>query len=119
VHVDQDAEWAAFSLASSLDREAARLSISMGAPQIMGFNHTALGYASVDAMFDAFSASEVEQVLRFFGFVLGGGTSRPRLAALQAVDFEGFAVLYNGAGQAQAYGALLHSAYAAYKALAA
>jgi len=83
----------------------------------MGFNYSALAYPSVDAMFGAFAASEVEQVLGFFEFISGGGTDLRRLALLRADDFEGFARLYNGSGQALHYGSLLRSAYATYRAL--
>ncbi len=43
-HGNQHAEWEAFSFARSLHEEAAMRSISMGAPQIMGFNHATIGY---------------------------------------------------------------------------
>ena len=46
----QDAEWAAFEMARRLDETAAMRSISMGASQIMGFNHAAIGYASAREM---------------------------------------------------------------------
>src|SRR5690606_24417407 len=57
-HGAQSREWEAFNFANALDGRAAKLSISMGAPQIMGFNYTTLGYGSVEEMFEAFSTSE-------------------------------------------------------------
>ncbi len=46
--------------------EYAYHSISMGGPQIMGFNHTAIGYSTAQEMFQKFSATESAQVHGFF-----------------------------------------------------
>src|SRR6185437_10137837 len=61
-HGDQQSEWRVFELACGLDDTAAKRAISMGAPQIMGFNYGAIGYGSVQEMFDAFSRSERAQL---------------------------------------------------------
>ena len=98
-------------LACSLDDTAARRSISMGAPQIMGFNHAGIGYETVQAMFDAFSGSEQAQLIGFFDFVQGASGNGPALAALQSQDFTTFAVQYNGPGQAASYASLIANAY--------
>lgn len=116
-HGDQPAEWQVFALACSLDGTAARRAISMGAPQIMGFNHPAIGYASVQEMFDAFSQSEHAQLTGFFDFVQGAAASSPRLLALRRRDFHTFAGLYNGTGQAAAYAALIENAVNAFQRL--
>ena len=113
--MDQDGEWEVFDFACTLDDTAARLSISMGGPQIMGFNYAALGYASVQQMFDAFAASERNQVVGFFDFVRSRGEEA--IQKLQGSDFVGFARFYNGSGQAEYYGSLIRRAYEAYRRL--
>lgn len=111
----QDAEWAAFAIARSLDETAAMRSISMGASQIMGFNHAAIGYDSVQAMFDRFSVDERFHVLAFFDFVKGPGTTSGMLEALRRGDYERFAIGYNGAGNAIAYAGKIRLAVAAFE----
>jgi len=113
-HGDQVAEWEVLDFACALDDTAAKMSISMGGPQIMGFNYASLGYASVQAMFDAFAESERAQVLGLFDFIQGRSLESPRIAALRALDFEGFARYYNGSGQAQTYGNLIQTYYEAF-----
>ncbi len=108
-HGDQNAEWKVFQFACSLDDEAAKRSISMGAPQIMGFNYAALGYESVQEMFEAFSAGERSQILGFFDFIKGASANSRPIQALQQQDFNAFAAFYNGPGQAALYGSLIES----------
>lgn len=110
-HTSQDEEWRVFEFARGLNDTAAKLSISMGGAQIMGFNHPTLGYDTVQQMFDAFSASERDQIVGFFTFIRGRTTESQRIAALQALDFVAFARLYNGPGQAVQYGAAIRTAY--------
>jgi hypothetical protein len=116
-HGTQDGEWAVFSFARSLDDTAAKLSISMGGPQIVGFNYPTLGYESVHQMFDAFSASERNQIVGFFDFVQGASRDSRRVLALQAGDFTTFASLYNGPGQAAKYGSLMQGVFDAFQRL--
>jgi hypothetical protein len=116
-HGKQSGEWDVFEFARLLDSRAAMLSISMGLPQIMGFNHKVLGYDSVATMFESFSLSERDQLLGFFDFVCGPLADRRRLFALQEGDFETFAIHYNGAGQAVRYAALLQSALESFERL--
>ncbi len=111
-HENQNGEWEVFDFACTLNDTAARLSISMGSPQIMGFNYAAVGYTSVQQMFDAFAASERNQVAGFFDFVRSRGEKAVRM--LQVSDFDGFATLYNGPGQAATYSRLIRQAYEAY-----
>ncbi len=118
-HADQSSEWAAFEFACSLDDTAAKSSISMGAPQIMGFNCTGIGCESVQEMFDAFCAGERHQIIGFFDFVRGAGSESPRLLALQRQDFYTFAALYNGTGQVATYGSMMTNAFDAFKRLRA
>ncbi|RPH55816.1 MAG: DUF3380 domain-containing protein, partial [Chloroflexi bacterium] len=65
-HTSQASEWEVLNFACALDETAAKLSISMGAPQIMGFNASVIGYASASDMFAAFSVSERDQVIGLF-----------------------------------------------------
>jgi hypothetical protein len=113
-HGDQGREWTVFNFARGLSDTAAKLSISMGGPQIMGFNFATLGFESVQQMFDAFSASERNQIIGFFDFVQGPGANSRRVLALQAMDFNTFASMYNGPGQAAKYGGLIKTSFDAF-----
>ncbi|MEO8564000.1 MAG: N-acetylmuramidase domain-containing protein [bacterium] len=116
--VGQGAEWEAFNIARALNDDAAMQSISMGAPQIMGFNHAAIGYDSARAMFDRFQADERYHILGLFDFVKGGGKTSRMLEALRRGQYDQFATYYNGNGQAAAYGAKIRAAASAYSSVA-
>jgi hypothetical protein len=104
-HGNQRAEWEVLDFVrTSLDLEAALRSTSMGAPQIMGFNHQRVGYPTAKAMFEAFSQSAHAQIIALFDFVK---EDPARLNALRTGDYTGFAGSYNGLGQAEHYGALI------------
>lgn len=107
VHESQSSEWASFTFARTLNQTAAMRSISMGAPQIMGFNHARIGYESVKEMFDAFQHSVRFQTIALFDFIQGPGTTSPMVVALQRKRFADFAMHYNGPGQAARYGDLI------------
>ena len=98
-HGRQTNEWQVFEFARQLDENAAMLSISMGAPQIMGFHYERIGYQSVVEMFDAFTANIQGQINGLFDFF-----SPKMLNYLQALNFENFAGMYNGSGQKHIYG---------------
>lgn len=118
----QDGEWAAFNLAATLNPKAARLSISMGLPQVMGFNASSVGYATVEAMFDGLSSAdggERAQVVALFDFIKGPRTTSPMLDALRAHDWNTFAKNYNGSGQVEVYGKRIAQHFAAAKSLVA
>lgn len=106
-HGTQDSEWAAFTKARSLHDEAAKSSISMGLPQIMGANYKLIGYEAASEMFASFSKDERTQVLGLFDFIQGPETVSRKVIALQNQDFVAFAEQYNGPGQAAMYGGLL------------
>jgi len=112
-HGSQRAEWEVLEFARSIDNEAALKSISMGAPQIMGFHHEQIGYPSAEAMFDAFSNDIEAQIRGFFDFF-----SRTMVQRLQRQDFSSFAGLYNGSGQKQKYGSWIKQHYDALKQIA-
>lgn len=99
----QESEWDAFEFACTLQESNAMYSISMGAPQIMGFNHKSCGYTTVQGMYNAFSTSVHSQVEGFFKYLQNSGA----LVALQNQDYLRFATLYNGSGQAEYYAGLI------------
>lgn len=108
VHASQDSEWDALAFARvECNDEAAKQSISMGAPQIMGFNHARIGYDDVDAMFDAFENDERSQVVAFFDFVR---TDSRLLDATRKEDLLTFATYYNGSAVAPTYASLMRDA---------
>ncbi len=100
VHQSQDTEWEVFKFARKLDDTAALKSISMGAPQIMGFNHKVIGYDTVQKMFDNF-----QKDIRYHLFALFDFTKAVprRILYLQNKDFFNFAREYNGEGDPGAY----------------
>lgn len=116
-HGDQNAEWAVFEFArTQLNGPAALRSISMGVPQIMGFNHDDVGFLAPEAMFNEFASSAQAQVIAFFDFV---NADPARLAALRKGDFLPFATSYNGEGQAPLYAMLIQDAVQAFHRLRA
>jgi uncharacterized protein YraI len=117
VHVNQSSEWSAFQFAGTLDATAARLSISMGGPQILGSNFAEAGFESVEQMFDAFTSSEKRQIVAFFDFLQGTSTHPPKVIALQQRDFVRFAELYNGPANAAEYSARIASCFEAFERL--
>jgi hypothetical protein len=116
-HGRQEDEWAAFELARVLDDTAAKESIAMGAPRILGLLHPEIGYPSVDEMYLTFSANEGTQVTGFFDLVRGAAGRSRRMEALRRADFYTFAALHHGADQATVYGAMYASAFETYQRL--
>lgn len=113
-HGNQRMEWKVLEHARSLDNDAALLSISMGAPQIMGFHYQRIGYPSVQAMFDAFSTSMGAQITGLFDFL-----DEAMVRRLQQQDFTGFAALYNGSGQKEKYGDWIRNHFDTYRRISA
>ena len=110
----QSREWQAFEFAYSLDRQAALFSISMGLPQIMGFNYARIGYDAVGEMYTNFKDPEkgqAYQLLGMFDFIRGPGSDSDMLEALRRKQFEQFAASYNGPGQAAKDGDRIESYY--------
>jgi hypothetical protein len=110
-HGIQTKEWEVLEFARSLDDEKALNSISMGAAQVMGFNHGTLGYPSARAMFDAMSGSLKPQLNGMFAYIENSSTC---LEGLRNGDFTQFASGYNGSGQAEHYGNLIAGAVDSY-----
>lgn len=111
----QVGEWRAFEHALGLADMAALSSISMGASQVMGFNHHLIGYGSPRAMFDRFREHERFHILGLFDFVKGPGTTSPMLEALRRRQFTEFATHYNGSGQAAKYGGMIQEYFALFE----
>jgi hypothetical protein len=82
--------------AITIHPEAAFKACSYGLPQILGENHKLVGYATAQAMFEAFrDKGEDEHVAAMGRFI----KANPQmLAALQRGDMAGFAARYNGPG---------------------
>ena len=113
-HGNQGKEWEVFEFAKSLNADAAMQSISMGAPQIMGFHFERIGYQSVEEMFNDFSNDITAHINGLFAFF-----SESMVKKLRRLDFEGFAAGYNGSGQKEKYGKWIRSHYKAFKELQA
>jgi hypothetical protein len=112
-HGSQAVEWQVLDFARTLDNEAALKSISMGAGQVMGFNHETVGYASAQAMFDAFSKDATAQLGAMFRFM-----EKNRLVeSIRNQDYIAFARLYNGPGQAGEYATRMTDFANAFRAL--
>ena len=104
----QSDEWDAFRFAAALaPGDAAYRSISMGAAQIMGFNHARIGYPTAQAMFEAFANAPM-QTLGFINFCLSDDAL---FDAIQRRDWRTIAKLYNGSGAIDTYAPLLERAY--------
>ena len=99
-HTNQETEWKVLNLAKTLDETAALKSISMGAPQVMGFNHKFIGYATPQEMFDNFNKDIRFHLLALFDFC----KYKPeRIRYLQKRDFFSFAKEYNGTADPRGY----------------
>jgi hypothetical protein len=105
-HGVQASEWQALQVARSLSDESALKAISMGAGQVMGFNHRAAGYPTARAMFNELSVSAAAQVRAMLDYCKG----RSLIGALQRGDFLAFARGYNGSAQAERYARLIEQA---------
>jgi uncharacterized protein YraI len=111
-HGNQKKEWEVFNFAKDLSKIAAMESISMGAPQIMGFNFKAIGYNSVQRMFENFSYDVRYHIFGFFDFL-----DNSMIHSLRNNDFVSFAKSYNGSGQAETYGGWIKDHFEAAKKL--
>jgi ABC-type multidrug transport system fused ATPase/permease subunit len=85
----------------------------MGAAQIMGFNHAAIGYPTPQAMFDAFQADVRHQIGALFRFI----ETNHLQESVRVPDFARFARAYNGQGQEAIYAERMQRYYDAYRRL--
>lgn len=102
------AEYSRLDAAKKLNNWAALMSTSWGLGQVMGFNHKACGYVTVEDFVRDMYISEGKQLLAMCGFI----KSKNLDDALRAKDWSKFAYGYNGEGFAvNAYHTKLASAY--------
>lgn len=85
-------EHSRLELASSLDRDAALASASWGKFQILGANHLACGFPTLQAFINAMYSSEGRHLDAFVGFVKSEGLAKH----LQERRWALFARAYNG-----------------------
>lgn len=86
-------EHACLRAALALDPECGYEAISMGLPQIMGFNSRHIGYDSARAMFDDFNRGEEIQIRKFIEFISNG---EELSTAIKEKDWDTMARIYNG-----------------------
>jgi len=99
-HSSQSVEWQIFEFARTVSEREAIYSISMGAPQVMGFNYKSIGYATPQEMFEFFNKDIRYHLLALFDFC----KYRPqRVEYLQKKDFYSFSREYNGSTAPAAY----------------
>lgn len=101
LYVGGQAEYIRLWKAMALDRTAALLSASVGGAQIMGFNHKAAGFDTVEAFWDAMNESEAAHLKAFARFI----ATKKLVIALKAISnapatCSAFARGYNGSGYA-------------------
>lgn len=100
-------EW--LEKASAIDETAALRSCSFGLAQIMGFNHEACGFDTVQDFVKAMTYSEGAQLYAMARFIVTNGLQKH----LAAKDWAAFAKGYNGAGyRKNRYDVKLAAAYA-------
>jgi hypothetical protein len=96
--------------AIAIDETAALRSASWGAGQVMGFNHKAAGFDTVQTFVQAMTVSEGAHLYAMARFIVTNKLQRH----LRDLNWTGFARGYNGAGYAQnGYHTKLRAAYAA------
>lgn len=109
-HGDQDAEWEVLQFARTLDNDAALISASYGAPQILGSNFKKIGYMNAEDMLFYFGRDIKYQIFALFDFL-----NPQMIQHLQNKNFKDFAGIYNGKGQEERYGDFIRKSYEAFK----
>jgi len=99
LYVGGQAEWVRLYKAMQLAPRAALMSASVGRYQIMGFNHAAAGFATVEQFWDAMKESETRQLGAFVSFIESKklGPALRKISNVHA-DCIAFAKGYNGTG---------------------
>ncbi len=116
LYVGGQAEYIRLWKAMALDDKAALLSASVGGAQIMGFNHKAAGFDTVEGFWEAMKVSETAHLKAFAAFI----SSKKLISALQAISNVAatciaFAKGYNGGGfAANNYHVKIAAAHAKY-----
>lgn len=98
-----------FMVAFLRNPEDAMRATSWGAPQIMGFNCEAAGFATAGEMVEAMADGEAAQLQAFVSLVIAWKLD----SALRSHDWTRFAARYNGDANVAAYSAKIESAYQA------
>lgn len=105
-------QYARFSKAFELDKEAAMKSASWGRYQIMGFNYADAGFGSVGSFVDAMKTGEDAQLKAFVNIIRSWGLA----PELREHKWASFARQYNGpAYKRNKYDEKLAAAYAKFK----
>jgi hypothetical protein len=106
----QPERYAWLKKAMAIDETAALKSCSWGLGQVMGFNHKAAGFATVQSFVAAMTHSEGAHLYAMARFIVSKGLQRH----LRAGNWSSFAKGYNGSGYAKhGYHTKLANAYAA------
>jgi hypothetical protein len=107
---EQSEEWAVLDFARTLpDAETSALeSISMGAAQVMGFNHDPVSYPTAKEMFESWQTGDRIQVIGMFDFIR---SNHIMIRSLRAKNWVGFATIYNGPGHPESYGLRIQKSY--------
>ncbi len=107
----QEGRWALLRKAETIDRRAARESVSWGLGQVMGAHWAWLGYGSVDELVAEARSGIVGQVRLMIRFIRKSGLE----PAIAAKDWAAFARTYNGPGyKKHRYDAKIAAAYMRY-----
>ena len=99
-----DKRWALMDRWANLDETAALLSASYAAPQIMGFNFKICGYQTVSDFVLALSKSSLASADAFLAYLENCGLADE----LRDGDVPAVVRRYNGAGQVEAYSAMVY-----------
>lgn len=105
----QGARYAWLDKAMGINQTAALKSCSWGLGQVMGFNHAACGFATVQEFVEAMKVSEGAQLYAVARFCVSKGLQKH----VRSRNWSGFAYGYNGSGYAKhGYHTKLANAYA-------
>jgi hypothetical protein len=99
-----DRRWSLMSKWAKVDEQAALLSASYAAPQIMGFNYKICGFASVTDFVLALSKSSEQTSAAFLAYLENCGLADE----LRDGDVPAIVRRYNGTGQVDAYSAQIY-----------
>ena len=106
--------WDAYQAALKIDSTYAKLATSFGMFQIMGFNHSVVGYETVDEFVAAMEESVENQIVAFCIFVMANHLQN----SIKNKKFADFAIKYNGPNYLMnSYDSKLEDAYNAALAL--
>jgi hypothetical protein len=105
------AEYERLAEAQALDETAALKSASWGLFQIMGFNHHACGFDTVQDFVSFIKGSDDNDMIAFTRFIKA---NPGMLQAMRSSDSRTFAGLYNGPGAVDTYSAKIDAALSRY-----